>query len=240
MPLLDKAYPADFPRGELGLVAAPRVASFHGLIFASWAADGPVARGLSRCGPALVPRDLRLRRSGRARGAAGASPVHHSGQLEAARRKLRRRHVSLRQHPRLGAHARPRRPGRSNPHERQRCRRHDLPQPRVRGRRSSAARRAATLVRRGPGRERPPAGRPDLARGARVGERASGAPATAARRPAVASDGDSYRDDLAKPELQRFGDRVVRPHASSSGSRADRKRPTCGNGHSSNAPRPAK
>jgi len=41
VPLLDKAYPADFPRDQLGLVAAPRVASYHGMIFASWAADGP-------------------------------------------------------------------------------------------------------------------------------------------------------------------------------------------------------
>lgn len=40
VPLLDKGY-AGLPREELGLVAAPRVSSYHGLIFASWSADGP-------------------------------------------------------------------------------------------------------------------------------------------------------------------------------------------------------
>lgn len=41
VPLLDKAYDPDFPRDQLGLVAAPRVATYHGLIFASWAESGP-------------------------------------------------------------------------------------------------------------------------------------------------------------------------------------------------------
>lgn len=41
VPLLDKAYDADFKRDELGLVEAPRIATYHGMIFASWAADGP-------------------------------------------------------------------------------------------------------------------------------------------------------------------------------------------------------
>jgi len=41
VPLLDKAYDADFPRDELGLVAAPRVATYYGMIFATWSAEGP-------------------------------------------------------------------------------------------------------------------------------------------------------------------------------------------------------
>jgi len=41
VPMLDKGYGADFPRAELGLAAPPRVASYHGLIFASWSVDGP-------------------------------------------------------------------------------------------------------------------------------------------------------------------------------------------------------
>jgi len=52
VPLLDKAYDATFPREELGLVSPPRIASYHGLIFASWAQDGPSL-------PAYLGDDLR-------------------------------------------------------------------------------------------------------------------------------------------------------------------------------------
>ena len=41
VPLLDKFYDADFPRDQLGLVSAPRVATYHGMIFATWSTDGP-------------------------------------------------------------------------------------------------------------------------------------------------------------------------------------------------------
>jgi phenylpropionate dioxygenase-like ring-hydroxylating dioxygenase large terminal subunit len=40
VPLLDKAYDADFPRAELGLVSPPRVATYNGLIFATWSEAG--------------------------------------------------------------------------------------------------------------------------------------------------------------------------------------------------------
>lgn len=41
VPLLDKAYDADFRRDELGLVSAARVTTYHGMIFATWNGDGP-------------------------------------------------------------------------------------------------------------------------------------------------------------------------------------------------------
>lgn len=41
VPLLDKAYDADFPREQLGLVSPARIATYRGLIFASWAEHGP-------------------------------------------------------------------------------------------------------------------------------------------------------------------------------------------------------
>ena len=62
VPLLDKGYPG-LPRQELGLVAAPRVSSYYGLIFRVVERRGSIARGVSRRRSALVPRAVRVRRS---------------------------------------------------------------------------------------------------------------------------------------------------------------------------------
>jgi phenylpropionate dioxygenase-like ring-hydroxylating dioxygenase large terminal subunit len=44
VPFLDAAYGDSFDKSKWGLIAAPRVTDFHGLIFASWVPEGPTLR----------------------------------------------------------------------------------------------------------------------------------------------------------------------------------------------------
>lgn len=61
IPQRSGAYPDDFDKGQLGLMRAPRVASYRGLIFASLAPTGPSI--IDHLGPARRYLDLHLDRS---------------------------------------------------------------------------------------------------------------------------------------------------------------------------------
>ena len=212
VPLLDKVYDNDFPRAALGLVAAPRVTSYHGMVFASWAATGAsleeylgadlrwyldtfafddpdgleVLPGRHRY---VIPANWKLLAEN------FGGDMYHFGALPA----------------RIDRDARSRRRCQTNSHERQQSRR-DLLQSRVRRRRPPAARRTTALVRRRRTSKAHPPRRTTFTRRARMRRGTARSPRAPPRRPSLSSDWHPPRHGVAPPELARIGKRRIRAH----------------------------